>query len=184
MPSSPCRSPGSIAAAIGVSDHATHTADGHRPAARLPRCRRWPSRSRLRWPSSGPLGNSHLHTDLEEAKAERVHLRFLELGPVSSAAELVHEYVGCGVEQEAKLVRPESMAAQPVGLQDVLEILDGVLTRLGARHVAVVVEIVGTALERGHDEADVGADRLVLRLDEHAIRPRPSPTCTIARRGK
>src|SRR5512140_1989457 len=96
----------------------------------------------------------HLHADLEEPKTKRVHLDLLELGAMRGAAKLVHEHVGRAVEQEPKLVRPEPMAAQPVRFQDVLEILDRVLTGLATCHVALIVEILCAALERRHDEAD------------------------------
>src|SRR4051812_37968502 len=130
---------------------------------------------RLPWITGGQVkpdstcGTRDLDADLEEPKAQRIHLHVRKLGAVRSAAQLVHEHVSRAMEQEAKLVGPEAVTAQSVGLQGVLEVFDRVLAGLAARHVEVIIEMLCTTLERRHDEANVGADRLVLRLDQHAI---------------
>ncbi len=62
-------------------------------------------------------GAEHAHTDLKQAQAEGVHLGIGELGAVCGAAEHIHEDVGGGVQEQAKLVGPEAVTAQAVGLE-------------------------------------------------------------------
>ena len=91
-----------------------------------------------------PTGSAlDANADLEQPKTQGIHLGVSQLSTVSGTTKHVHEDVASGVQEQAKLVGPEAMAAQAVGLVRPLEILDGVLGGIGALHVAAVVELLG-----------------------------------------
>ena len=103
----------------------------------------------------------------KQAQAEGVHLGIGELGAVCGAAEHIHEDVGGGVQEQAKLVGPEAVTAQAVGLERPLEVLDGVFAGVGSLHVATVVQLLGVTSKIGHHEANVRALLGVLGFDDH-----------------
>ena len=95
-------------------------------------------------------------TNLEQAQPEGIHLGMCQLGAASSTAEHVHQDVGGTMQEQSKLVGPEAMAAQAIGLERALEVLDRVFAGVGSLHVATVVQLLGITRNAGDHEADVG----------------------------
>ena len=78
------------------------------------------------------------------------------------------------MQEQAKLVGPEAVTAQAVGLERPLEVLDGVFAGVGSLHVATVVQLLGVTSKIGHHEANVRALLGVLGFDDHAVAARPA----------
>src|SRR5512139_3899425 len=72
-------------------------------------------------------GGSDAGSDFEEGVAEGRDLSASELGARGSEAQLLHEDVGGGGEEDAELVGEEARAAGAVDLEAVVQLLDPVL---------------------------------------------------------
>ena len=104
--------------------------------------------------------SAHPAADLDEAEAERVQTQRGDPCLAEPAPQRVEQPVGGSMEQQAELIGPEAVAAEPIGKAAVLEIIDPLLGR-APLHVPIVEGERSVSAGRD-DEAEVGA--LVQRL--------------------
>ena len=91
-------------------------------------------------PDAGP--------DLQELEAEGVDLGRGQLCAFQVVAQQPEQAVGRGVEQQPELVGQEAVAAQAVGPEIQLQLLDAVF-HIAPEHVEVVVDKSGIAAQVG-----------------------------------
>src|ERR1019366_8181137 len=112
--------------------------------------------------------------DLDQTQTQRVELRprpFRALG--RGGAQSVQQPIGCGVQDQADLVRARVATRGPIGGELRLVPLDEVL-RLAARAIDGLIEIFGRSRQRGDDVADVEAERRRLDAGDHAALSSPA----------
>ena len=114
-------------------------------------------------------GISHNHgADLEQTQADRADLGTGQLGTgQTDGAQSLHQHIGQGRQEQAKLVRPPQVATGAIGEQAELTFLDAVL-HLATSAVAALIEFLGRIAQRGDDEARIGALSVVFGLDDDA----------------
>ena len=107
-------------------------------------------------------GLADASSDLEELESQGAYLSPRKLRSLEGIPEQPEERVGGRVENQAKLVGQEAVAAQPIGLDFSFEFFDSVL-RIASQYIDHIIDPLGIETE------DIGDNEPLIRSPLHVL---------------